>query len=70
MILDYITIMIKSESDSINTVKKQVLLNFPLILKVAGYVTHLYTLVCDSSDVTQTIFSNISITRFLVFTFI
>ena len=62
--------MIKSESDSINTVKKQVLLNL-LILKVAGYVMHLYTLVCDSLDVTQTIFSNISIARFfksLVFT--
>ena len=32
MIFDYITIMIKLENDSINTVKKQILLNFLLIL--------------------------------------
>ena len=32
MIFDNTTIIIKSENDSINTVKKQILLNFLLIL--------------------------------------
>ena len=43
-------IMIKSENDSINTVKKQIILN-SIDSLVASYITHLYTLVCGSLDV-------------------
>ena len=46
----YILIIIKSESDSVNTVKKQwELFIDPL---VASCITHLYALVCDNLDVT------------------
>ena len=54
MIFEYITIMNKLENDSINTVKKQNLIFIELFTDslVASYVTHLFTLVCDSLDVT------------------
>ena len=42
MIFNYITIMIKSENDSINTIKKQILLNLLLILQQLA-ISHIYS---------------------------
>ena len=46
--------MNKLENDSINTVKKQNLIFIELFTEslVASYVSHLFTLICDSLDVT------------------
>ena len=48
MIFDYITIIIKSENDSLNTNCIEFFTD-PLL---GSYITHLYTLVCYSLDVT------------------
>ena len=52
MIFDYIIIIIKSENDTINRVKKASFIEVFTDPLVASYIIHLDTLVCDSLDVT------------------